>query len=248
MQIPSTLKYDKKGIGYLDEKDIEKRQLILEKRSFYRVLRNSFYSIEGDTSDYIIKKLCEHSLFQGLKIKKMLEGFLKIQNHLSNIDLPVGYYLENEEIWGTIVPYYMNSISIRELLRFPVHDIMDYYYHDENNLRNLLSLYLDILLLLEEMYANNVSYLDIHQGNFVFYENQVKLIDFEPQFIRFKTNSYYYRIILDGYLQLINGISLSLNKINLLIYSGSSFSEVTGKIKTLSKKISEFICLKEKYC
>ena len=236
MKLPENAMLDKNNIWFIDDKNIQKTRVVIEHRGYDYISRSEFYHIEG-MEDFIAKVDDPCILFGSIRIKKMLQEFYKVENKLSNVDLPLTYYQKNGKAVGLIVPFYQNSISIRNLFGIYGEEFIKFYHHDECLERNLLMLDLEILYRLWEMYDAGIVYLDIHKGNFIVSDNHIKVIDFEPGYVKFKQNDNNYAKIMEKYCQLVNSLHFSLKIRNLLIFSYGSFTETEKDIKRLYKSI-----------
>ena len=202
--IPMELKVDKKGLLYLDMAIDKSDKVFLNPNK-----NNCFYRIPS-TTEYIVKYNNRNVIYDDcVQIERMLEEFNKRRGKLHNIDLPIGYYLEDELIKGLIVYCYDNAISLRDFCNIKdLSALTKYYCHEDHLLKNLIRLYLEIISIVEEMLDSKMYYLDIHSGNFVLFNNQLKLIDFEPNQIAFnKDNNVYYERIVFAVSMLINYIN-----------------------------------------
>lgn len=236
MNRPRNLQLDKRNILYLDDQDIVKKELHLARKGFDDRPVSTFYSIE-ENLDYIIKINYYRPLFYDLKIKKMIEHFSELEKYLSKVDLPIAYYQSNGKVLGTVIPYYPDTVNIRYLFGFNPERLFEFYKHDENVYRNLLSMYLDILDILKEMYENGMCYMDIRSTNFVFHQNDVKIIDFEPSELHFNNKNLYYHKIIKSFCLLINAMSMSVNAKELTVPYVNTFKESEDEIKRLYKRI-----------
>ena len=160
-------KLDKHNLWYIDSNDV-----ILNRKTFSEAGRksfnkSSFYLIDG-VPDYIIKDDSKYTKsFRKQKLLKMVKELTKIQHNLPNIGFPVGYYVNYGNVDGTIVPYYKESISIHDFICYgKFNELKKYYNRSDNDIDNLISMLLDILDIISSMYDNNISYRDIHPGNF----------------------------------------------------------------------------------
>ena len=235
-EIPKELRLDERNLWYLDDRDIHKKLITFEHERYNFIPRSKFYTID-EIDDYLIKIDDQVVLFHDERTKYMLAQFGNIRTKIKNVDLPIGYYQERGRTKGQVIPYYQNGVSIRNFLRFYSKKLETLYCHDDNKIRNVLKLYMDILDLIWEMYDNNLIYMDVHEGNFIIYQNGIKVIDFEPSLIHFKPTDRYYSMICDKFCHLINGISYSLGIDMVLIFPSSSFYKTKESIKTLYKKI-----------
>ena len=103
------MKKDKNGLLYLDKdyfKNYNMRQLYLNSDT---IVNSYFYEIPY-TSDYILK----YKIFPFNKDKliDMLTRLRDIQKNINDIDFPIGYYTEDNEIMGQIIKYYKDSPSL----------------------------------------------------------------------------------------------------------------------------------------
>ena len=231
--IPLELKKDKKGLLYLEDNNIfSKTCLNIDKRKgvdeFYQSL---FYPIQS-TEEYIIKYNCtEFTRKQIKRIKEMLAILIEKQKDIKMTDFPIAYYTYMERLSGLIIKYYKDSISCDRI--FDLQDIEllgKYYYHDEDNIRNTFMLFDDILNILQELIDNNIYYLDINPGNFVIFDNQVKLIDFDYRLIQFEKSELLLNIIKCRYFNMIRKMLRSVN-----LYSETNCNNLEESKKYLKK-------------
>ena len=87
-----------------------------------------------------------------------------------------------------------------------------------------------------ELVNNNIYYLDIHSNNFLIYNNDLKLIDFEPSFVSFKEEDLKYLVY--NLVNMINRINSYLG-IELI----KDCNNLEGIVNALSK---EYVLSKEK--
>lgn len=183
MLLPIDAKIDNNGLFYMDNDLFKKYPLNI---NYNLKISNLFYSLMS-TDDYIIKYSL-YNLNQD-QLMPMLMNFRNIQKSIDDVDFPIGYYKEDDSIRGQIIKYYNNSPSLSNLIKEKDINIFGkYYYHDDDSIHNLYMIMLDILDLLEELFNNGVYYTDIHTGNFVIHNNQIKLIDFDYNYIHFIKN------------------------------------------------------------
>jgi len=176
---------DNNGIFYFDEhdkgeeiffkKDVDKKNP-LELSRFYKLLNNPEFIIKYATYN-----------FDNEKIINMLRRFMELQKKVHLTDLPTSYYMEDGIMKGTVIPYYPDSENLyRIALTRNLLNLANYYYHDDDMLHNLFLLFSDMVDIIEELVDNNISYFDTNPSNFVFSNNQIKLIDFDPECDRIK--------------------------------------------------------------
>lgn len=231
---PKELELNHDNIWFLDKKKINIQQIVFEYPSYTFIPRSKFYKIEGN-DEYIIKVHNEFIFFEEVRIKRMLKKFYEVSDKLSNIDFPIAYYQENSKLRGLVIPYYDKGISIRNVIKSNNSEkFMSLYNHSNNLEENFMYLYLEILSLLEKMYQEKISYLDIHGGNFIIYQNQIKVIDFDPRYVKFN-NMFYESYIINKYCHLINDLNTSFKLKNKLIFPKDNFENMKNEIKRLIK-------------
>ena len=232
-------KLDKNNLWHIDSKDV-----ILNKRTFSEAgkksyNRSSFYLIDG-IPDYIIKDDSKYTkLFRKQKILKMVKELTAIQDNLPNIGFPVGYFSNCGKVEGTIVPYYKDSISIHDFSCYSkFEELSKYYNRSSNNVDNFISMLLDVLDIISSMYDNNISYTDIHPGNFILYDNQVKVVDFEPNYLYYKQKGgYCFERMLKNYALAVYEICRRLGFDVVGFDSGESFMDAEEHVKVLGKRL-----------
>ena len=185
---PTGLKIDRDGLRYLDDKSLIKDNLLLDKRGLD--LDNKYYTygyFAIDSSLEYIIKYCYTTLTKGQseKYKEMLANLVRERRTVRNTDLPIGYFRERKKLAGLIIKYYKDGISFDKLLKEDLSLLSNYYLHDEDSIHNLFLLFLDIVTNIEEMFDNRIYYTDINPGNFILTDNRVKIIDFEPDNVKF---------------------------------------------------------------
>lgn len=239
MELKEPFKLDKKGLVYLDSHDIKINNLCFKeiKKSYSE--KRQFFKIDG-IDDYIIKDSTSSPLlFNVSKNKKLLENLVNKQKDIPDVDFPIGYYQDNGKMKGIIIPYYEDSLSLRKMIYlYNFEELKNYYNHDCNDIDNLINLFIRILELISKMYNNGVMYLDIHSGNFVFKDNDVKVIDFDPGFVYFKDkdNDHYERILMN-YATLVETICRRLKFKPILFNPECTFMETERKVKRLKKEL-----------
>ena len=197
------------------------------KSKFYELLTIKNYLIKYSQNELNYKE-----------IYKMLKLFLESQSNITLTDLPIAYYQENTKLKGTIIPYYQNSISLYRIINNNnLKYLQNYYHHDNDKLHNLYLLLNDILNILEELANNNIIYLDTNISNFVIKNNQIKLIDFEPQYIKYETNNANIKRLLSSFDDLLYAICSKLKLDNLAIYNSKSFKNTRNYLIKVENKI-----------
>lgn len=234
--IPLELQKDSDGLLYLEDNDIFKKPCLnIDRREnideYYKTL---FYPIPS-TSEYIIKYNCrEYTKRKILEIKEMLSTLIEKQKNIKSVDFPIAYFVYMNRLSGLIVKYYEESISCDNVFNLQdIEALGKYYYHDEDNIRNLFMLFNDILSILQELIANDVYYFDINPGNFVISNNQVKIIDFDYRFMHFEKKELPPKIVYSRYFSMIRKILYNLS--NHL--DSNTIEETKVYMKKLENKI-----------
>ena len=205
----------------LTKKDTE------NKSKFYELLTIKNYLIKYSRKELNYKE-----------IYKMLKLFIESQSKIALTDLPIAYYQENMKLKGLIVPYYQNSTSLYQIIKNNnLNDLYKYYFHDDDKIHNLYLLLNDILDVLEELSNNNILYLDTNASNFIIENNQIKLIDFEPQYLKYEINKENIKRLLTNYDDLLYTICLNLKLDNLAIHNSKNFKNMRNYLTKLENKI-----------
>ena len=238
-EFSTPFKLDKRNLWYIDSNDVKLEQKVFSEIGKKYHNRNHFYLIDG-VDDYIIKDESKYTkMFRKTRIINMLKVFVSVQEKLSNIGFPVGYFVNYGKVDGTIIPYYKDSISVDEFICFQkFEELKKYYNKSSDDIDNLVCLLTDILKIISDMYDNNISYLDIHPGNFLLYNNEVKIIDFEPNYLYLKKkNSNTHDRMLLNYALTVCEICRRLKFENVFFNSGESFIETEERIRGFCKRL-----------
>ena len=150
------------------------------------------------------------------------------------LNLPIAYYQKDGKALGSVIYYYPQTIMLVNLYHRPIENLFDYYLHDDSSKRNLLRLYLDMLKLLKEMYNAGICYMDVRARNFVFYDNDIKLIDFEPSQLHFHASEFYQKKIVENFWRMIYALNKQYGF--EIIPESSSFQEMEDNIERVYKK------------
>lgn len=142
-----------------------------------------FYQIKG-LNNYLVEYY-RNSIPKKVQ-KEYIDLFMVmigLQKKFNDIDFPIGFFKENNEIRGVIVPYY-NSPSLKTIMNSDdLFRLFKYFQQDDDLIHNIFILFQRIIDLLEHMFDNRLYYLDVHPGNFVFQNNDIKIIDFEIPYV-----------------------------------------------------------------
>lgn len=193
------MKYDSKGLTYYDE--TSKGELVTFSNISDLTIKNNFFKLL-DNPNYIIKKADNLDIN---RLMIMLTKFNELNSVIAKTDLPLSYYMEDNKVEGTVIPYYPDTTPLYTISKTrTIGNLVPLYNHDEDKIRNIFCLYNDILDIFQELLDNGVYYYDSNSTNFVFSNNVVKLIDFDPKRILFGGNHKEYKIVLEGLYALIN--------------------------------------------
>lgn len=241
---PLEMKFDNNNIGYIDinniilerkqfiNQDYDSKEIILVKKDFY--LTNS--------KDYLLK-INKNIDKNDARLHELTVQLINKQCEIKNVDLPIGIVLNNQDVIGQIIRYYNNSKSLKSIcLNEDLESLQKYIYRDDDSLHNLFLVYLEVLNILEELFENNISYLDVNGGNFVIYNNQVKIIDFEPEYISLKKMRYNEHIILNNYLETLGHLikALGINEYYDCVMSDKEFSKIRTKVIDFENRIRRY--------
>ena len=230
------MKVDNNGIFYYDEtsrgnevifNSVPKRKEGLEPSKFYELI---------DNPNLLIKYAVTH--FDDEKIRYMLKRFILLQSKINKTDLPTSYYMENGMMQGTVVPYYKDCKSLYTISETnSLEELMKYYKHDDDYIHNLFILLSDILDITEELADNGIYYYDNHPGNFVFKDNEVQLIDFDPAHIKYEVDKKGYRKMLENYDQLVFLLNKRFELADLCVYYPKNIKGMRKHLIKIENKI-----------
>lgn len=235
--LPYELKSDKEGLLYIDNDTITRYSpLLIDHREFTaeRYYSNGFYRLYS-TDEYIIKYSYTVFTRREIKeIKEMLYNLVSKQDQVPDIDFPIGYFKHGKKLAGLIIKYYKNGISCDNVFgNQDIEALGKYFAYDEDNIHNLFLLFDKTLDLIQEMFDNGIYYTDINPGNLILKDNELKLIDFDPHFVKFDNKDKRLLSIMNSYILFLK-ISLGsykfYNDIDLEI---GNFKEA----KTFTKKL-----------
>ena len=238
IKLDEPFKLDRNKIWYIDSKDVSTKPVFFNEFREAYTKKREFLEIEG-VDNYIIKDIkMRKYLFNELRTLHSLSNYIKVQDELPNIGFPIGYYKDNNKVLGTIIPYYKDSISLQKAAYLHAFsELQDYYNNSENKIRNLIMLFLDILDIINSMYEKNVSYLDVHSGNFLLYKNSIKVIDFELNYVHFKNRQKYLQDICRNYIFLVRAILRNYGFENINLSPSENLYETREDIIKLEKRL-----------
>lgn len=192
MELDKPFKKDKSGLWYIDSREVliqklDVKQVRDNKEPIKKKKPANFYSIDG-IDNYIIKECVGRPrLLYTYQYLKLLKRLTARQEYITEIDFPIAYSKNYGKYNGLVIPYYESAISLTEIFNSdePLKELLNYYHKDSDEKNNFICLLLEILERITDMRYQGIYYLDIHPGNFMIYNNSVKVIDFDPDCIYF---------------------------------------------------------------
>ncbi len=244
---PLEMKFDDNNIGYID---LSKQGLVLEKQEFMTYdyknnqvpLKSDFYQLSS-TNDYLLKVNKELDV-NDIGNYYMLKNLIKLQSMITKVDLPIGYVKNNWYTVGQIIRNYPEAKSLKNIcIKEDLESLQKYIYRDEDSLHNLFVVYLEVLELLEELFENNIAYFDVNPGNFVVYNNQIKIIDFERKYIEFEKTKMNEFIVINNYLESLNKLlhAVGINEHYDCILMEQTFPKIKTKMKYFEDNTRKFM-------
>jgi len=240
---PYEMLLDSNGIGYID---LDKINFPLYETKFndYKFRSKSIFYMFPSTGIYLMK-INKNNAINGMALYEMIKNLLLLQSKNPTIDFPIGYVKDSEKIVGQIIYNYERAKSLKMIYNNEdLVSLQKHCYLDEDVIHNLFLIYLQILNKLENLLDNGVLYLDIHAGNFVFYNNDIKIIDFDPKYMGFRDNLYFKDNLINNYINMVNRVNYEFG-LDLGIfesYNDISFKDAREKIIKLENTIRKNNC------
>ena len=97
----------------------------------------------------------------------------------------------------------------------------------------------ETLLLIEELFENNIYYTDIHRGNFILNNNSVKLIDFDYNFVLYKEkrDKALLQMVLRNYDDMLYFITKRFGLGDIMYYQVNSFEGMRKRIQKVEDRV-----------
>ena len=169
---------------------------------------------------------------------KMLGHFQLVKNSVTMTDLPTSLYKEDGKITGIVIPYYENGQSLYNISEtHSLEELSKYFKHDDDELHNLFILLSNILDILEELKDNDILYTDSNMGNFIFKDNKVHLIDFEPPYVLHEQNKENIKKVLHWYDTLMFLLNRRFELIELCSYKPKDFEHMRKRLVKVENKV-----------
>ena len=218
-----TSSHDDENINFSDE-EVGKQ--------IYRAYddQNKGYRIYKDLFFWTDNFICYEGVFDARLVAKLQEK----QSKIKLTDFPTGVVTINNSVIGQEIPFYSDYVDLH---RFG--NIAGRERNDLDILTNLKSAYLSIVESIEEMVDNNISYTDIHRGNFLVNKkdfSKTKVIDFEDLYIKFGVPN-----AIDVYT-MVTSLTEMFDKVNWAAGIEYEFEDLDTKnpFKDLKQKIKTF--------
>lgn len=242
MEYKEPFKQDNRGLWYLDYRDIKLNEIYFPQyiRPYgHYDERKPFYEIEG-MDNLLVKDSTEYPFFfNHTRNLNLIEKLCQKQEEIPEVEFTVGYLQGYRMMRGIIVPYYKGGISVKGLsTAHYFNELKKYYNHESDEMDNFFSMILTILHLVILMHSKGVFYTDANSGNFIVFNNEIKVIDFEPQFVFFSDdNGKHLKDTLKKFTDLVNALFRRYNFKDFALLQQDSFSETEKKILALRKSI-----------
>ncbi len=171
------------------------------------------------------------------KTVSLIERFSLVKDQVTKTKLPNALYEENGLVKGTVVPFFENGISLYEIAEtHSLEKLSEHYKRDDDNVHNLFLMMRDILGIIEELKDYGFYYTDSNMGNFIFKDNQVHLIDFEPLYMR-EASKENLKIVLKWYDELLFIVNKRFNLIDLPVYKPKDFKSMSKRLDKVENKV-----------
>ena len=239
--LPTGLKKDKNGLLYLaDDRIFLHHPLLIDHRNLSenRYYQNIFYALPG-TDEYIIKfSITGLTRKERKAYLEMLANLVSKQSMVTKVDFPIAYFKSCNRFAGLIVKYYKDATPYNEILdKEDINVLNKYYLHDEDSLHNMFILFSDVLDKAYEMFENGVYFSDFNQSNIVFINNEAKLIDFDPRFVKFNDKDLGLHNVMVGYHYFLEKVLFRYHYLEELDEEFNDFEDAKTFIKKMENDI-----------
>ena len=161
--------------------------------------------------------------FNGFRDEKLISKLQYFQPAVDMTTFPTGVVTLDGKIIGQEIDYFDDYKQLYEI-------------KDEISLKELLVLYRKCLEIISELHNKGIGYLDIHGRNFLVNDKlDVKLIDFEPDLVKFE-DSHALKVSLNNFYRMINLINERIN-LNASYIKPASIEEAKKNLEKLEKKV-----------
>lgn len=241
---PLEMKFNKDNIGTIDINDV----VPLIRKPLYsysyetkgKMVPNKSFYLLPSTSDYLLRvnkyRENDNELFEfisRLREKQLL---------CPKTDFPIGVVLNEYDKIGQIIRYYKDAKSLKNIcINEDLASLQKYISCDDDVLHNFFLACLQIIDILEELFAEGIAYFDVGGDNFVIHDGNVKIIDFEEKYIKFDKSRFSEFIILHNYFDTLYSL---IKTLGFPIYYESSreettFSKVRKHVKIYENRVRE---------
>jgi hypothetical protein len=244
MELEYPFKKDRRGLWYIDYKDVLIQKLdVKQERDKKEPIKAKkpakFYSIEG-IDNYIIKECVGKPRFlYSYSYLKLLKRLTARQEYIKEVEFPVAYSRNYGNYNGLVIPYYNPATSLTEIFNSeePLKELLKYYHKDSDEINNFICLLLEILERITDMRYQGIYYLDIHPGNFMIYNNSVKVIDFDPDCIYFYNPKLSQEQVLFYYELFVSGLIRRCGYDDIYFGHKIDFYDADSSVRKLRKRL-----------
>lgn len=177
------------------------------------------YRIYGDYADY-------H--FNGNSDDRLISNLQDRQSNILLTKFPTGVLTKGGYIIGQEMPFFPNSNNFNEYLK-------------KCSISEIFSLYKKVLLILKELYSNEIIYTDIHPGNFlVTPDKKLELIDFDSKYVHFETKDIYIKYMIENLYSMINYLTYRFCGVKLILPTDKmsyDFDNIMEQVETKGKEL-----------
>lgn len=139
---------------------------------------------------------------------EMIQKLQERQPYVIGTKFPTGVVTMDGRVIGQEVPFFEDYVTLLEFSK-KKHSGLD-----------VISIYIDVLKILKEMYQQDILYMDNHAGNFMINaDHHIEVIDFDSAYVKFQDYNH---------IHLENGL---LNYRNMIMVLNTFFGidDITGK-------------------
>ena len=149
----------------------------------------------------------------------MTDRLIAVIEKINLTDFPTGIITIKDFVIGQEMIYYHNYRTLTTAVYQRISEDKLLYYYQK------------ILLIIQELLDNGIIYIDIHPNNIMVNSNnnQVKLIDFDPEFISFNQDN-------ESYYQMLNNLKKMIDEINTYLKL-SLDTKNTSSLEDISREI-----------
>lgn len=208
-----------KNIGILLHQTEREKNVFGKENGVYiyqdRDNKNIGYRIYDEFADYGFNGYLDHKLISELNRNK---------DNIKLTEFPYGIVTCEENIIGQIIPYYPNSETV-------------FNYAKRTKDVNIIKYYKKMIIIINELLKNGITYSDAHAKNFLVVKDKIRLIDFEYFSMSFKDSACFYESMICNLISTINnlnnivGIDYSIN------FNIKNIDDLKDSVNEMEKKL-----------